>query len=169
MRDFLTHLLQLAYLMLPAYVGNMAPPFVRFWKGWNRPIHAAKLGEHKTIVGFLAGVLVAVAATGLQKAIDAPFSLVDYDHWLWIGLGFGFGAMAGDSIKSFFKRRRGVPPGHSWFPFDQLDFVVGALLVVGPLAHVDAGDIALILAMSLAGDIVVNQAAFRLGIKTSPW
>jgi CDP-2,3-bis-(O-geranylgeranyl)-sn-glycerol synthase len=168
-KDFLTHLAHLAYLMLPAYAANMTPPFVRFWKGWNRPIHLASLGAHKTVVGFLSGVLMAVVATALQYAIDASFSLIDYSHWIWIGLGFGVGAMAGDSIKSYFKRRLGVAPGQPWVPFDQLDFVAGALLVVGPLARIDAGDIALILAMSLVGDIVVNRVAFRLGIKSSPW
>jgi CDP-2,3-bis-(O-geranylgeranyl)-sn-glycerol synthase len=54
------HLLQLLYFMAPAYLANMAPPFVRYWKGWNRPIHARTLGDHKTVVGYALGVLTAV-------------------------------------------------------------------------------------------------------------
>jgi CDP-diglyceride synthetase len=38
--------------------------------------------------------------------------------------------MTGDAVKSFFKRRLGITPGKSWFPFDQLDFVLGAILFV---------------------------------------
>src|ERR1700687_2831286 len=40
-------LFPLMYLMLPAYLANMAPPFTRFWRGWNRPISRKWLGEHK--------------------------------------------------------------------------------------------------------------------------
>jgi hypothetical protein len=47
-------LLQLLYLMAPAYLANRAPPFVRYWNGWNRPI-SRWLGEHKTVGGALAG------------------------------------------------------------------------------------------------------------------
>ncbi|HET7159893.1 MAG TPA: hypothetical protein VFI62_12920, partial [Burkholderiales bacterium] len=53
-------LLELIWFMLPAYAANMAPPFVKFWRGWNRPIHSWALGEHKTVVGFGAGVAVAI-------------------------------------------------------------------------------------------------------------
>jgi len=49
------HVLQLIYLMLPAYLANMAPPFTRFWPGWNRPISRRWLGDHKTVVGFAQG------------------------------------------------------------------------------------------------------------------
>jgi CDP-2,3-bis-(O-geranylgeranyl)-sn-glycerol synthase len=28
-------LAQLFYLMLPVYFANMAPPFVKYWSGWN--------------------------------------------------------------------------------------------------------------------------------------
>jgi hypothetical protein len=49
--DVIEHTLRLLYFMTPAYVANMAPPFVRFWKGWNRPIHVGLFGTHKTVVG----------------------------------------------------------------------------------------------------------------------
>lgn len=169
MTELAARLLHLLYFMAPAYFANMAPPFVRYWKGWNRPIHARSLGDHKTVVGYVLGVLAALVITAAQGAIDAPFALVDYAHWPWLGLAFGVGAMTGDSLKSYFKRRRGVPPGARWVPFDQLDFVAGALLLVGPFARLGWTDIVLILAMSLAGDIGVNRAAFRLGIKSTPW
>lgn len=169
MAEFIAHLLQLAYLMLPAYAANMAPPFTRFWTGWNRPIHASSLGGHKTVVGFASGVVAAVLATGAQAAIQLPAPLLDYSQWPWLGLGFGVGAMTGDCVKSYFKRRRRIAPGRPWIPFDQLDFVVGALLVVAPFAALDPGDVVLILAMSFVGDMVVNRVAYRFGIKTSPW
>ncbi|MEG3791153.1 CDP-archaeol synthase [Lysobacter sp. CCNWLW3] len=169
MTELASRLLQLLYFMAPAYFANMAPPFVRYWKGWNRPIHARSLGDHKTVVGFALGVLAAVATTAAQAAIDAPISLVDYAHRPWLGLAFGLGAMTGDSLKSYFKRRRGLPSGARWIPFDQLDFVLGALLLVGPSAGLGWFDVLAILLATLAGDIAVNRAAFRLGIKATPW
>lgn len=169
MTELAGRLLQLLYFMAPAYFANMAPPFVRYWKGWNRPIHARTLGDHKTVVGYALGVLAAVTSTAVQAAIDAPFGLVDYARWPWLGLAFGVGAMTGDSLKSYFKRRRGVPPGAQWVPFDQLDFALGALLLVGPFAGLGWLDVLAILIGTLVGDIVVNRAAFRLGIKATPW
>ena len=54
-------ILQLMYFMLPAYLANMTPPFVRFWRGWNRPISRRWLGDHKTVIGFIGGMIVALA------------------------------------------------------------------------------------------------------------
>ena len=162
-------LAQLVYLMAPAYLANMAPPFVRYWKGGNPPISARWLGAHKTVGGFALGILVAVAAAGLQRAIGWDGSLVSYERWPLIGLALGFGALAGDALKSLVKRRLGIAPGASWIPADQLDFVAGALVFAAPLAGLDALDVALIVAVSFAGDIAVNRLAWRLGIRDAPW
>ena len=37
MNGVLYRLVQLSYLMLPAYAANMAPPLVKYWRGWNPP------------------------------------------------------------------------------------------------------------------------------------
>src|SRR5207249_4141268 len=125
-------ILQLAYFMAPAYVANMAPPFVRYWKGWNRPISRRWLGTHKTVLGFVLGVVAATLTTLVQWLVAWSGSIVTYEDWPLLGVLFGAGAMAGDSAKSFFKRRLGVEPGRPWIPFDQLDFVLGALVLVAP-------------------------------------
>lgn len=169
MRDTPIRLLQLAYFMAPAYCANMVPPFVRYWSGWNRPIHERWFGGHKTIIGFLAGVGAAVLATAVQRLIEAPFSLVSYERWVVLGLGFGVGAMAGDSAKSFFKRRIGISPGAKWVPFDQLDFAIGALALTAWHAGLGVADVLTILAMTFVGDVAINRLAYRLGIKDHPW
>lgn len=155
--------------MAPAYLANMAPPFARYWRGWNRPIHERLLGSHKTAVGAMLGVAVGVLAAAVQAAIDAPFGLVDYTYWPLLGLGFGIGTMAGDCLKSLFKRRLGIAPGASWIPFDQIDFPIGALLLTGCWAGLSWPDVLLILAVTFVGDLVVNRIAFRMGIKDSAW
>lgn len=169
MSDFIDRALQLLYFMAPAYLANMAPPFVRYCRGWNRPIHAPSLGGHKTVLGFALGVVTAVCAAAAQKSLDLPSSIAGYDDWFGLGLSFGIGAMAGDCLKSYFKRRRRIAPGAPWIPFDQLDFVLGSLLLTSPFVELSAADAIFILVASLCGDLVVNRIAYRLGIKTSPW
>jgi len=161
--------LQLAYFMAPAYVANMAPPFVRYWKGWNRPISRRWLGEHKTVLGFVVGVLAAMLVTFAQWRLAWSGSIVAYEEWPLLGLLFGVGAMAGDSAKSFFKRRLGVEPGRPWIPFDQLDFVVGALVLVHTRVALTWADVATILLLSFCGHIVVSHVGRWLGVKDTRW
>lgn len=169
MRDALLRLLQLVLFMTPAYCANMAAPFVRYWSGWNRPINEALFGSHKTVVGFLAGMLAAIVATATLHWIDTPFSLISGDHWFALGICSGFGAMGGDTLKSYFKRRAGIPPGARWVPFDQLDFAIGTLLMTAWSADLHAVDILAILALTFVGHVAVNRLAFLAGIKDDPW
>ena len=160
---------QLLYLMAPAYLANMTPPFARFWPGWNRPISERSLGSHKTAVGAVGGVIVAVAVALLQSRLAWRGSLVDYDRWPLVGLVLGVGAMGGDIAKSYVKRRVGIAPGARWIPADQLDFVIGALVLIAPMARIGWLDVSLVLAISFVGDLAVNQVAFRLGVRDTAW
>ena len=155
--------------MLPAYAANMAPPFLKFWPGWNRPINRVLLGDHKTVVGFAFGVVVGTFAAYIQSRIGWSQSILSSSNWLAIGIAQGFGAMAGDSIKSFAKRRMGIAPGNPWIPADQLDFVVGALVLMLPVIRLGWMDIAVIVAVTFAGDIAVNHLSFLLGIRSTKW
>jgi CDP-2,3-bis-(O-geranylgeranyl)-sn-glycerol synthase len=155
--------------MAPAYIANMAAPLTRYWKGWNRPICSRYLGDHKTVVGFAAGVLGALATTCAQHVIGREPDLVDYERWVELGLAFGLGAMGGDSVKSFFKRRLGIPRGRRWIPFDQLDFVLGALILVAPRAAIGPADVAILLGVSFGGHVAVDHAAYGLGIRDVKW
>ena len=67
-----TPLLELVYLMLPCYASNMAPPFVKYWRGWNRPIDRVRLGSHKTVVGFVLGVITALLIAFVQSGVSWP-------------------------------------------------------------------------------------------------
>lgn len=165
----LSHVVQLLYFMAPAYAANMAPPFVRYWKGWNRPISQRWLGGHKTIIGFGLGVLAAVMVTFIQSRVTWPGALVAYDHWATLGLRFGVGAMAGDSAKSLVKRRLGIAPGRRWIPWDQLDFVLGALVFVRGRAALSSSDLATIFLLSVAGHVLVNHVGYWLGILDERW
>ena len=105
----------------------------------------------------------------MQHVIGWQTGIVDDARWFELGLRFGVGAMTGDSAKSFLKRRLRIPPGQAWVPFDQLDFAVGALVFVAPRAALGAGDIAVVLVLSVGGHIVVNHLAYWLGIRDVKW
>ena len=133
------------------------------------PISPRWLGSHKTVVGFAAGLLGAVATTLVQHVIGHTTGIVDYEHWLELGFRFGVGAMAADSVKSFVKRRLRIPPGAPWIPFDQLDFVLGALVLVAPRATLNLWDLVIVVALSFGGHILINHAAYWLGIRDVKW
>ena len=160
--------MELVWLMLPAYCANMAPPFVKYWQGWNRPISRTYLGDHKTIVGFALGIVAGIVTAFLQSLFEFT-SLWKPGDWLAVGLMIGTGAMCGDAIKSFFKRRIGIVPGERWIPADQLDFVVGALIPLSVLVSLDWTDVQAILGFTFVADIVVNHASFHLGIRDTRW
>ena len=163
------HLIQLLYLMLPVYFANMAPPFVKYWHCWNRPISIPLLGSHKTVVGFGAGVAVAFIVALIQSWVDWQGSVLTSFHWLPFGVIAGIFAMTGDSIKSFLKRRLQLAPGARWIPFDQLDFVCGGLLALNffvPLNWIDVIEICII---SFVADVLVNHLSFVLGIRDTKW
>jgi CDP-2,3-bis-(O-geranylgeranyl)-sn-glycerol synthase len=76
-----------------------------------------------------------------------------------------FGALAGDAVKSFFKRQIGIAPGHRWLGPDQLDFIVGAcaflaLVYVPPLAPMLAA-----LPVVFIGDVAASALVFSVGLK----
>ena len=104
-------ILNLLYQIAPAYAANMAPPLVKYWRGWNCPINARWLGEHKTVIGFGAGVVAAVVAAGIQSRLPGRLGAGLIEQPLAHGLRLGVGAMLGDTIKSFLKRRAGRKAG----------------------------------------------------------
>jgi CDP-2,3-bis-(O-geranylgeranyl)-sn-glycerol synthase len=164
-----SHVVQLLYFMAPAYLANMAPPFVRYWRGWNRPISRRWLGEHKTVIGFGIGVLAAITVTFMQSRVAWSGALIAHDQWAALGLRFGVGAMAGDCAKSFAKRRLGIAPGEPWIPWDQVDFALGALALVWGQAALSSADLATILLLTVAAHIFVNHLGYWIGIRDVKW
>lgn len=141
-------ILSLIWIFLPVGLANTGPVLannISVLKNFSYPLDFNRswrgqriLGDHKTIRGLLAGMLVGMAVAGVQMLLanmfhsleNYSFSLIDYASYktLLIGLVFGFGALAGDAVKSFFKRQIGIAPGKNWVPYDQLDFVIGGAL-----------------------------------------
>lgn len=180
--DVLFFILQCMYLMLPAYFANMAPVmFKRAFPGLAVPLDRGKrwrgkriLGNHKTVRGILVGVVMGMLVAFAQSLLHqveffAALSFVDYSQWLFLGLLMGLGALMGDMVKSFFKRRIGVKPGKPFVPFDQLDFVAGALLLSWIVVELTWAIVLTVLTVSILLHILTNHIAFYTGIRKEKW
>lgn len=171
------------YLMLPAFFANMAPVFFRRVPFLDFPVDFGVrwrgrelFGSHKTFRGFFFGILLAVVIVGIQEwlasfAYFRGIGLVAYSEHSFVLLGFllGFGALFGDLVKSFVKRRAGIASGRSWFPWDQLDFVVGALVFLS-FVHMPSWRVFLFLLV--AGPLLhvaVKHVGYYLGISRTKW
>jgi CDP-2,3-bis-(O-geranylgeranyl)-sn-glycerol synthase len=133
------------WLFWPAGVATLLPvlaahaPLVR---RWNQAMDGGRswrgkriLGDHKTWRGFLAG-WIGGSMWALTQSIWYDHSAFvqgiypehfNTDLFLLTGVLISLGAVIGDAIGSFFKRQLDIPSGKSWFPWDQLDFILGGV------------------------------------------
>lgn len=165
------------YFLLPAYVANMCPVFATRLKiPPHTVIHEHYFGAHKRYRGFVAGYIGALLILLLQQYFQGTgtmesFRMLDYNTiniWLYAFL-FGFGAITGDLIKSFFKRRMNIASGRPWFPFDQIDLVIGALLFLAPFYFPGWAVVVTLIIITPLLHFVSNVVGYWLGIKKVWW
>ncbi|GAC1387922.1 MAG: CDP-2,3-bis-(O-geranylgeranyl)-sn-glycerol synthase [Candidatus Saccharimonadales bacterium] len=136
------------WFFMPAGASNAVPVLASklpLLKRWTAPIDngisfrgVRLLGKNKTWRGLIVGIATAMLVAALQYFIwrDGFTRTASFGITVLTGLLMGLGALLGDVIESFLKRRRGTPPGQGWFPFDQLDYIFGGLLVSYPVSHI---------------------------------
>lgn len=170
------------WAMLPAYVPNNAAVIV----GGGRPIDAGRswrghrlLGDGKTWRGTIGGTLVGVGlAIGLNAIRPTMTPIVGFGLPLFplsAAITLAAGAMLGDIAASFLKRRTGRRRGVALPGVDQLDFVIGALVLTGiavPVWFQATFTPAVIIAVVILTPVLhvaTNAAAYLLGLKTEPY
>jgi len=170
-------MLQCFYFMLPAYFANMAPVIVKnFSKRLAIPIDFGKniVGNNKTYRGLIFGILFAIVIAYFQSLLYSfdffrDLSFIDYSYWLLLGFLFGFGALFGDLVESFIKRRLNIKPGERFVPWDQIDFVLGALVFVGFVVVLTLKMVLIVVLISFFGHILVNHLAYYFRIRKEKW
>lgn len=168
-------IIQALYFFLPAYCANMAPVVAHKLRlPFGQPISLKYFGEHKTWRGFIVGFLAALVILYIQKLfliqnsiIATDISILDYKNisMFLYALAFGLGALIGDLVKSFFKRRLNKKPGTPWIPFDQIDFVVGAIIFLYPLYQIDIKILLILLVITPILHLLTNIFGYQLGLK----
>lgn len=170
------------WAMLPAYIPNNAA--VLF--GGGAPIDGGRtvggrrlLGDGKTwrgtAAGWLAGVGVALLLRELRAPVSDALGLGLPEIPLAAAVALPLGAMLGDIGASFLKRRTGRERGAPFPGVDQLDFVVGALLlgaVAAPAWFFDTFTLpvlAVVLVATPVLHVTTNAIAYWLGLKSEPW
>lgn len=175
------------WFFAPAGVANVTPILVAKAPGlcrWNVPIDFGLtfrkkriFGAHKTWRGLITGIVMATVTLALQQYLAANFGWaqwvtqsVDYAALplLIVGPLFGFGALAGDAIESFFKRQRNIKPGEGWFPFDQIDYIIGGAIATMPFVQLSVVTYLWLIALWLVIHVIASYIGYLSGLKEKP-
>ncbi len=149
----------------PSYVANAAPLVF----GGGRPLDAdrkfcdgyAIFGSHKTVKGFFAGI-IAGSLVGLAESLIDPRLALG-------GFAISLGAVLGDLLGAFVKRRLGMKPGTLFPVVDQLDFVLGALIISYPLFPMSMISVLIVVLVTPPIHLGTNLGAYLLGMKRTYW
>ena len=174
------------WFFLPAGLAHATPVLAKrisFLKKLDYPIDFYKtykgiriFGDHKTMRGLITGIIVAILTAGIQQiifnnsqelrtALDFDFSSINFFVY---GFLAGFGALIGDAIKSFFKRRANIKPGSTWFPFDQIDYIIGGIVFLIPLIRLDFFEYLVTFIVWFAMHLISTYIGYLLKLKDSP-
>jgi len=152
--------LQALYYVLPAYFANSVPTIFgggsQIDLGRNFTDGRPLFGPHKTIRGFVSGLIVGVIIGFLQGTIVVGFLL-------------SVGALFGDLVGAFAKRRLNISSGYPFPVFDQLGFVAGALIFSSLLLPLGWPKIFFVLFFTPIIHVTTNVFAYFLKIKDVPW
>ncbi len=170
------------WVMLPAYIPNN----VAVLAGGGRPIDGGRtlggsrlLGDGKTWRGTAAGTAAGAAlALLLNQLAPAATDVLGFSVPTFpalVALGLAFGAMLGDIGASFLKRRTGRQRGAPFPGIDQLDFVVGSLVlafIARPSWFLETFTLPVLAAVIVITPILhisTNVFAYAIGVKNEPW
>lgn len=175
------------WFLLPAAVANAAPVFaakIPMFSKLDAPIDGGRklhghdlLGPHKTWRGIIAGIILATLVLWIQQVLVANYGWatyvadgVDYAALPTLILGplFAIGALGGDAIESFFKRRMNIRSGGSWVPFDQLDYIIGSVLVTLFFVILTPMQYVWIFVVWFVMHLLVSYIGYKLGLKDEP-
>jgi len=162
----MTGLISSALLFIgPAYFANAAPLVLGGGASLDggrsladgRPI----FGPHKTVRGVIAGIVVGTLIGLAESLVDPRLATA--------GFMIALGAVLGDLLGAFVKRRLNVEPGKAFPVLNQLDFILGSVVLGYPFFQVGLISILLVVVVTPPIHLATNYGAYRLGIKKTRW
>src|SRR3989344_4832589 len=149
-------ILNAIYYYLPAYFANGMPiafgggfplDFGKNWKDGKRIF-----GDGKTFSGLIFGIGVGTLAIGtIQGKLELAFFI-------------SVGAIFGDLIKSFVKSRLRYNAGEKFFPWDQIDFLIGAIILASIIEAQRIDFVITILVITPLIHLATNYGAYLFGL-----
>ncbi|MFH1412727.1 MAG: CDP-archaeol synthase [bacterium] len=176
--------LQLIYIALPCFVANMMPVFFNRLKlllGLKKPLdnglkifNKRLFGDNKTVRGLVVGIIGALIVSLIQYWLwrwnFVEFNILSsLNQFLLYGFLAGFGAIAGDAVESIIKRQLSIKSGDPLIVFDQIDYVVGFLLLTSFVISWNMNQIMFLLLFSLIAHPISNIIAYIFKIKKTYW
>lgn len=168
--------LQALLLFLPAGAANMSPVLankIPLLNQWKTPLDfevewkgQRVFGKNKTWRGLVVGTIVGTIVGWLVYRWF--FSSYDTTTYIFASAAMSMGALLGDAGESFFKRQRNIPSGHAWFPFDQTDYIIGALLLALPFGIIELAMIPYIFGWYFGLHLMSSYVGYLLGLKERP-
>ena len=171
------------YFMLPAYVANLSG--LAF--GGGTPVDGGKeckdgrrlIGNGVTWKGLINGTILGTIVGGVLGIIGTFYGdlsvltggIIDLPVYgsivggVILGFRMAFGALLGDLVGSFIKRRIGLQSGEPAPIMDQLDFVVGALILSLLVVKISWEFFIIVAVLTLILHLGSNMIAYLLGIK----
>ena len=181
--NLLIAVLGAVYFMLPAYVANLSG--LAF--GGGTPVDGGReckdgrrlIGngvtwkglQNGTIIGTLVGLVLGIIGTLYGDLSVLTGGIIDLHVYgsiiggLILGFLMAFGALLGDAVGSFLKRRLGIQRGAPAPIMDQLDFVIGALILSLLVVQISWKFFIVIALLSLVLHLGSNTFAYLIGIK----
>jgi CDP-2,3-bis-(O-geranylgeranyl)-sn-glycerol synthase len=164
--DIATLIVEALIFIFPAYCANAVPVIA----GGGSPMDFGKnffdgkpvFGKNKTFRGFFFGLAVGVAVGLVEWVL--------FDYPFLFSLLSPLGALLGDLTGAFLKRRLGIAPGGLLPIVDQVDFVIGAILLSMPLAIINSWELAVtVIIITPPIHMLTNFLAYKLKLKENPW
>lgn len=175
------------WFLLPAAIANAAPVLsaaIPMLKQWDSPIDGGRtlhdkalLGPHKTWRGLVSGIIAATLTLWLQQLAYTQTDWAQYMSGtvnyatlplLILGPLFALGALGGDALESFFKRQHGIKSGNAWVPFDQIDYIIGAIILSLPIVIATPYQYLWMLLVWFGMHLLFSYIGWLTGLKKDP-
>ncbi len=176
----LANFLQIFCIFLPAFIANATPVIAKnipYIKKFSQPLHTPFFWKNKTVRGLLAGMISGII-TGIILYLCRgwiiqvlPIYTDFYNLYNSLGNAIFFGlilaiwALGGDIIESFIKRRLRIPPGKMFQPWDGIDYMIGAIIMMLPWYNGGMIECIFLLCAGPLLSLIMNALAYFIGWK----
>ena len=169
--------------MAPLGLANMFPTYVKgVFKKLAIPVDFGKtmggqplFGRTKTWRGIIFAMIGGEIAFLLLYWFCTYEGFLNYVFFdatelpIWLGFLLGLGAIIGDLIESFIKRRFKRESSSRWFPWDNIDYLIGGYVVWVFFVDVEWYIYLVTLIIGLVLHVIFNLIGYALKIKKEPW